>query len=307
MAVGAITAKLPPLDGAEPGARLGIDQPVGCWPTVPRLKSYEAAGFTHVQVRMPPRSVLVDGTMVQAHAGALGEMFALTGLRPILHAPDELLAGSDDHDRALDGALTYASLAGAGLVVYHGARVPIARDGVRVRLADELASLRRALRRAAALGVRLAIENLAPVYPGPEMVCFDPAAVAELVRVLDSEAAGMCLDLGHAHIAASLAGCELAELIEPVLDAVVLFHVHDNFGAPAGPGAGGHGPRGGIEPLRLDLHLSPGAGSLPWASIAPLVARHPAPLQLEVHPPGRPEPGTLAVVLCELLGLRARR
>ena len=48
-----------------------------------------------------------------------------------------------------------------------------------------------------------------------------------------------------------------------------------------------------------------GAGSLPWHAIAPVLARHPAPLQLEVHPASRPEPATLAVLMCEVLGLGA--
>ena len=109
----------------------------------------------------------------------------------------------------------------------------------------------------------------------------------------------MCLDIGHAHIAADRAGRDLAELIEPLLDEVVLFGIHDNFGARSGAERAG-----GIEPMRLDLHLAPGAGSVPWARIAPLLAPHPAPLVLEVHPGQRPVPATLAVVMRELLGLR---
>jgi sugar phosphate isomerase/epimerase len=81
-----------------------------------------------------------------------------------------------------------------------------------------------------------------------------------------------------------------------VLDRVILFHVHDNFGA------GSDRPRaGGIEPLRLDLHLPPGAGTVRWQELAPLLSAHRAPLQLEIHPPGRPEPAHLAVVTRELL------
>jgi sugar phosphate isomerase/epimerase len=127
---------------------------------------------------------------------------------------------------------------------------------VRERLGDEERSLRRALPRAAALGVRIAIENLAPVYPGVERVCHDPSAVAGLARRLDSEYAGVCLDIGHAHIAAELASCEMLELVEPVLDQVLLFHVHDNLGARTRAPS-----RGGIEPLRLDLHLPPRGGN----------------------------------------------
>jgi sugar phosphate isomerase/epimerase len=296
MALGATIAQFAPVDGIDPRIRLGIDQPVGWWPSVPRLKSYEAAGFSHVQVRMPPRLVLADRKLLAKHAGALREIVALTGLELILHAPDDLLAGSDEHDRQLDGALSYASLAGSELVVYHGARVPIGVPGVRARLADERHSLARALRRAGSLGVRLAIENLAPVYPGREFVCYWPGAVAELVRSLDSEHAGMCLDIGHAHIAAGLAGCPLLELIEPELAHVILFHVHDNFGVrPPGPHAGQ------VEPGRLDLHLPPGAGTVPWAELAPVLSRQGAPLQLEVFPAARPEPATLAILTRELV------
>ena len=104
----------------------------------------------------------------------------------------------------------------------------------------------------------------------------------------------------HAHIAAGYAECELVELVEPVLDQVIVFHVHDNFGARR------RAPRaGGIEPVRLDLHLAPGAGSVPWTTLAPMLARHPAPLQLEIHPSSRPEPATLAILAREVLGLRA--
>jgi sugar phosphate isomerase/epimerase len=188
--------------------------------------------------------------------------------------------------------------------------VPLAGGGgsVRRRLADELASLRVLARRARELGVRIAIENLAPVYAGPEYVCFDPSAIADLVRRLDSEHAGMCLDLGHAHIAAGLADCPLEDLIAPVLDRVIVFHLHDNFGVIAGPDHPRPGARpGGLDPLRLDLHLPPGAGSLPWTELAPSLRAHSAPLQLEVHPPARPEPAALAVVTRELLGLGGER
>lgn len=126
-------------------------------------------------------------------------------------------------------------------------------------------------------------------------MCHAPSAVAALARRLDSEYAGVCLDIGHAHIAAELAGCEMLELVEPALDQALVFHVHDNLGARTRAPS-----RGGIEPLRLDLHLPPGAGTVPWHAIAPRIAAHAAPVQLEVHPAGRPEPGTLGILTREL-------
>lgn len=291
-----------PARGHDQDQRLGLDQPAGWWPSAPRLKSYEAAGFRHLQVRMPPRVVLGDHELLSAHAKMLRERLALTGLRLILHAPDDLLAGTAEHDHQLDGALSYADTAGSDLIVYHGARIPLADQRVQERLAAEKRSLRRIVRRAGALKIRIAIENLAPVYPGPGLVCHDPATIATLVEEIDSLQVGMCLDLGHAYIVADSARRDLIELIEPHLDRVILFHVHDNFGArPFAPRAGG------IEPIRLDLHLAPGAGSLPWRSLAPLLSDHLAALQLEVHPAQRPEPASMAVVMRELLGLGAHQ
>jgi sugar phosphate isomerase/epimerase len=288
------------LNGHDLPTGLGIDQPAGWWPAVARLKSYEAAGFQYAQVRMPPRSALAEPSLVVRHACALRERFALTQLRLILHAPDDLLAGTEEHDRQFRGALRYAGLAGAEMLVYHGARFPAAMPGVRARLEAEAWSLRRLAATAENAGIKIAIENLAPLYPGPAFICHDPAAVAELAHSLDSDCFGVCLDVGHAHIVSGIARRPLLELIEPALPHAILFHIHDNFGARADTERAGQ-----VEPLRLDLHLPPGAGCVPWETVAPALAaaRHRAPVQLEIHPAGRPEPGTLAVLAREVLGL----
>ncbi|MBO0767714.1 MAG: sugar phosphate isomerase/epimerase [Solirubrobacterales bacterium] len=287
--------RLPEFPAVAGDLRLGIDQPSGSWPTAPRLKSYEAAGFAYVQVRMPPRIVLEDPAMLATHAVALRRVLELTGMRLVLHAPGDLMAGARAADATLRGALDYAAMARAELIVYHGRRVPPGASGATTRLAAETRSLRRLLKRAAAAGVRIAIENLAPLYPGMDLVSHDPLAVYRLVQELDSPFAGMCLDIGHANVVAGLRGLDVVELIAPVLDRVCLFHLHDNFGASTERS-------GSLEPLRLDLHLAPGAGNVPWRRLAPLLAAHGAPLQLEVRAPSRPEPGTLAVMLRELLG-----
>ena len=85
-----------------------------------------------------------------------------------------------------------------------------------------------------------------------------------------------------------------------MLDTVTLFHAHDNLGARWQP----TGTEGGVDPLRLDLHLPPGRGSLPWERVALRLAGHDAPLMLEVHPPYRPRAEELHRSLTELVGLR---
>jgi len=83
--------------------------------------------------------------------------------------------------------------------------------------------------------------------------------------------------------AAEASHSDLALVASAVAPEVVLFHVHDNLGvrrrdidAP------------GVDPLKLDLHLPPGRGSLPWGRVAGVLREHGAPLLLEVEPSQRP-------------------
>lgn len=283
--------------------RLGLDVPRGHWPTTATLKGYEAAGFAWVQVRTPPAEMLDDRARQRRHARALRAVLAPTGLRLVLHGPDDLKAGTLEQDRALDGLLDHAHECGAELVVYHGLNHADvdgpAAERVAERVAAEQRSLVRAAGRAERLEVTIAVENLAPVYPIPPTqprLCHDPLKVRDLVRAIGSSHVRMLLDLGHAHITNGLAGTDMPRVLRATSDDIALFHVHDNLGAR-------HHELGapGVDPLRLDLHLPPGAGSLPWDAVAEALCRHTAPLMLEVEPSHRPELRSLAAVTGALL------
>jgi sugar phosphate isomerase/epimerase len=280
-------------------ARLGLNVHRDAWPTAPGLGALEAAGFAWVQVHTPPPVVLADPRAARRHARALRGVLDATDLRLLLHAPDDLSAGTPEHDRAFDGLLDYAALAGAELIAYHGLNFAEA-DGpaaarVRERALLEERSLVPLLQRAHSLGIVVAIENLAPMYAGQRRRCHDPLAVRDLVRRLDSPAAGMLLDLGHLHITADATRSDLAALVAACAGDVALFHCHDNLGCRRGVDAPG------VDPLKLDLHLPPGRGSLPWARIAGMVAAHAAPVMLEIEPSQRPALDLLAARTARLL------
>jgi sugar phosphate isomerase/epimerase len=291
----ATPASEPPL-----GGRLGLDVPRESWPTAPELKRLEACGYGWVQLHAPPLEMLADPICVQRHSDCLRAVLAPTSLRVVLHAPDALRAGTREHDRAFAGLLDYAVAIGAALVVYHGACLPIADGAEADRVEDQLLAEEHALRRFAAraeqVGATIALENLAPVYPGPPLLAHAPLFVRDLVRRIDSPAVGMAFDLGHAHVTAQLAGVALADVLAAVHEDVVLFHVHDNLGVRHGPGT-----PPGVPPLRLDLHLPPGRGTLPWRALAPRLRAHAAPLLMEIAPGHRPDPLRLATVGAELL------
>lgn len=271
----------------EPTSRMGINVHRETWPTTARLKGIEAAGFAWVQIHTPPREMLCDRERLRRHARGVRAALEPTGLRLLLHGPDDLSLGAMDHDRAFDGLLDYAVEARAEIVVYHGLH-HLDADGPagersRLRAEGEERALARLGRRAATLGVTVAVENLAPVFPGPVKLTHDPLKIHDLVRRLDTPAVGMLLDLGHAHVTSALHRTDLDAIVRRVAPEVVLFHVHDNLGARRDdlgfPG---------VDPLRLDLHLPPGAGTLPWDRVRDVVLHHDAPLMLEIEPSHRP-------------------
>jgi sugar phosphate isomerase/epimerase len=275
--------------------RLGVSVPNEWWASAPLLKSFEAAGFGYAQVHAPPPSVLAEARLLRRHAAAQRDALEGLGVGVVLHGPGSLLAGEASADRALEGLIAYAAEIGAELVVYHGRALPddpTSQD----RLLAETRSLARLAERAERLGVTIAIENLSPIYPGPELLCHTPMTLRGLVHRIESPGLGVCLDLGHAHVAAELKHTTLDRLVGGVLDTVVLFHVHDNLGARRD-----HSAPPGLDPLRLDLHLPPGRGTIDWSALAPPLAAHDAPIVLEVHPPNRPAAGELHRTATELL------
>ena len=284
-----------------PADRLGLNVPSGWWAAPALLKSFEAAGFTRAQVHAPPVSVLSEPRPCLAHATALAAALATTGLQPVVHAPPELRVGARGGDRAAKGLLSYAAEIGATHVVYHACALPDAPESEDALLFEARALAALSLR-AERLGVTIAIENLAPVFPGPEPLSASPMVLRGLANRIGSERIRICLDLGHAHIIAERRRTSLEALIEPVLDTVTLFHLHDNLGARWQSS----GAESGVDPLRLDLHLPPGRGTLPWGRLVPSLAAHRAPLMLEVHPPYRPRAEELYRSFCELLDPRGR-
>jgi sugar phosphate isomerase/epimerase len=264
--------------------RLGLNVPYEWWPRAATLKAIEAAGFQWVQVASPPTEMLADPRHVVRHGRPLRRALDVTKLKVVVHGPTSLRLGSSLHNRAGEGLIEYAHELGATHVVYHA--LDLRKAGPESQAEER--SLALLARWAETLGVVLCLENLCPVYPAGPSICHDPQAVAALVERLDSEAVKMLLDVGHAHVVSDREGFDLTGFISPVLDCVACFHIHDNLGArrreTGGPA---------LDPLRLDLHLAPGGGTLPWESLSKALIGHSAPLVLEIHPSHRPSASAL--------------
>src|SRR5262245_40597396 len=214
----------------DPAGRLGLNIPYDWCPAAPTLKEIEASGLPYVQVPAPPASVLSSPRELVRHARALSDALGTGALRLLLHAPGSLRAGTPEGDRAIEGLIAYAAETNTSHVVYHAADLPDEPASEDQRLA-ETRSLAALAARAARRGVIIALENLAPVYPSPDRLSFTPLLLRTMVKRISSPSVGLCLDVGHASIVAGLRRTDPLELIEPALDRVVLFHLHDNLGA----------------------------------------------------------------------------
>src|SRR5918994_313343 len=82
-----------PKDRDRLTGRLGLSIPHEWWSSAPLVKSYEAAGFSWIQLHAPPVSVLADPRLCTRHAAGAQAALATTGLGSILHAPAGLRAG----------------------------------------------------------------------------------------------------------------------------------------------------------------------------------------------------------------------
>jgi sugar phosphate isomerase/epimerase len=144
-----------------------------------------------------------------------------------------------------------------------------ARFRLKDQLAAELAALREIGDTAAELGVTVAVENYFPDQNVLRGEVYDystwPSDLAEQVAAVDHPAVGICLDVGHAALAASFFGFDYFEECAIAAPLVRHVHLHDNLEKVCDS----------IDPLAYgdpiygvgDLHLPPGRGSIPLAEL----------------------------------------
>jgi sugar phosphate isomerase/epimerase len=107
-------------------------------------------------------------------------------------------------------------------------------------LDDALTAIEHLKAFASPLGMKLLLENLTNHVATPENLL-------EILRVGHFSTVGICLDVGHAHLASSV-----AEAFEQLAPRVKELHLHDNHALDGGLG---------------DEHLWPGGGGIDWKAL----------------------------------------
>lgn len=246
-------------------------------PLEERLAATAAAGFAQAELPSAESFWRMDPAQVR-------DAFARHGVRP--RSAHSLDAGWDND--APDPAVRRASVDAASSVFASAAAIgvevivvhPNARytheflpDEWNANIARSVESLKELSLRAAAHGLKLALENV-PRRGTPR----PGGSIAEILAMIDGLAphVGVCVDVGHSNAN----GCSAAEDLRAAAGRVFAVHLQDNDG------------------LGDDQHLLPGEGTIDWPAVAAALERcaPDAAISFEIGPSRGPAADTLATL-----------
>ena len=250
-------------------SRLYVDGVSGLAEDLGMLKG---AGPDFVEVWPENLGVILGGRLDPNRLRAVGELLLEAELAYTVHAPLQVnlmdLTSHGLQRDVLDASLRFAKGIGAGVVVCHAGQRIGERDA-RHSMEDQLSAERSALREAGdlagELGVTIAVENYYPEQPILRGAVYDysvwPSRLAEQISTVDHPAVGICLDVGHAALAAGFFGFDFIEECAAISPLVRHVHLHDNLqktNLTGEPQVSEHTVYG-----LGDLHLPPGRGTIP--------------------------------------------
>jgi sugar phosphate isomerase/epimerase len=236
------------------------------------LESLKNAGPDFAEVWVDHLGVILGGNLDAERSQPVWERLLKTDLAYKVHAPLEVnlmdLTAHHVQRDVLKASIWFANRIDADVVVCHAGQRLGSRDArysLREQLAAERVALREAGDLAGELGVTIAVENYYPELPIVRGVVYDysvwPSELAEQISAVDHPAVGLCLDVGHAALAASVFGFDYLEECGAVAPLVRHIHLHDNLmrtNVTGEPQVSEH-PIYGLG----DLHLPPGRGTIP--------------------------------------------
>ena len=250
-------------------SRLYLDGVGGLSEDIETLKN---AGTDFVEVWPQNLGVILGGSLDARRLRTVGGLLLEAELAYTVHAPLEVnLMDLTTHGlqrNVLAASLRFAGEIGAAVVVCHAGQRIGTRDA-RHSIKDQFCAERSALREAGALaeeiGATIAVENYYPERPILRGAVYDysvwPSQLAEQISAVDHPAVGICLDVGHAALAAGFFGFDFIEECAAISSLVRHVHLHDNLqrtNLTGEPQVSEHTAYG-----LGDLHLPPGRGTIP--------------------------------------------
>ncbi|HOG45640.1 MAG TPA: sugar phosphate isomerase/epimerase [Anaerolineae bacterium] len=252
-----------------------------------------AVGFDGVEISAGCCNAVRGRRLVSSEVERARALLARYPLRYTLHGPDSLNLARDPEPAAevLESCLQLAAGLGAEVLVYHSGQIALHDAWMGLAplpdeqaLADlwprETEALQRMARRAEALGVLIAVENRDPHLwevaalarygrPATDLVRYHQGMRLDLLCAqmaqVASPSVGLCLDVGHAFLAAPYwPEPDYLAAVRAAAPWVRHLHLHDNFGRLDDIAASMH------ERLifgQADNHMPAGWGRIPLRQV----------------------------------------
>jgi sugar phosphate isomerase/epimerase len=256
------------------------------------LQQAQEAGFDAYELSLPACNVIRCGRIDRLELDRVAAVFERQTLHTTVHAPMSLRLTDQTgfHEQVFLNCLEVTHRIHAEVMVYHSAQLalrPADQDTEPLPTPDELAAswrmetraLQRMAPHAERLGVVIAVENRDPHLweiaalnrhgkTANDLTTYHQGMrldlLAEQVSAVGSPNVGICLDVGHAFLAAPYWGVDYLAQIRAIAPVVRHVHLHDNFGRLDDR----------CESLaerltfgEADNHLPPGWGAIPLAEV----------------------------------------
>ncbi len=241
-----------------------------------RLGHMVEIGCTGAEITAVGLDAVVDCRLIRDRVAQLRDIMAAHDLAYSMHAPIAINLMDEAHAGIMsDAAMVSMELAaeiGARVVVLHPGRVAPKDwvDRAPSLYAFEIDRLGPVADRAAALGVRIAYENISPnprVIAGQETsYSLDPRLLADQLARLGHDAVMACLDISHAQQGAGLWGFDMIAACTTLGPWIGHIHFSDSTGVPATFPTGGRNEQHffGVG----DMHAPRGFGRVDFEALA---------------------------------------
>jgi len=235
-------------------------------------------GFSHAEIAAKSLAVACGGRLLPRRLDALHAALDGAPLRLTVHGTNisSARAGNlmdvttPNQRRVAETDLALAAAIRAEVLVLHSGSlrdVYLDDDALAIAMAAERDALRALGDEAGRHGIRIAVENIDPVgiYLARRAYGLRLDALGEQIAKVDHPQVGICLDIGHAYVAAGYLGFDYLPAIRAIAPRVVHLHLSDNLGRSQLDGDVELAER-----LALgdgDLHLLPGWGTIPLSDV----------------------------------------
>lgn len=267
------------------------------------LDYYHKIGFTHVELSPHGVGVVYNGRLAPERMEELSMILAMFPFKYTVHGPNTMNLMNLEHtemERSLFlASIEFTRAVKADILVYHSGRYiseenflnSYYRDPTPAEMNQMRETEKRLLREMAEVakqdGISIGLENARPYLNGsPYCYAERLDQLKKMVLEVNRENIGICLDVGHAYLAARYYNFDFLTSITSALPLIKHVHLHDNCGQ-----ASTSYEKKQVEMVavgRGDMHAPIGWGEIPVARVLSALKHYRGVITLEMRPRYRP-------------------